>query len=92
MNSLVSTVAYCINMKNHKSRIKQNDMYLKHNAIYNYANIDYVYSSRIDANVVRLFLKNIHVQETETPNSRQLFPLEGRRVMGLESVVHRKST
>lgn len=57
-------------MKNHKSRIKQNDMYLKHNAIYNYANIDYAYSSRIDANVVRLFLKNIHVQETETPNSR----------------------
>ena len=57
-------------MKNHKSRIKQNDIYLKHNAIYNDKNINSVYSLRIDANVVRLFLKNIHIQETETPNSR----------------------
>lgn len=61
LNSLVSTVAYCINMKNHKSRIKQNDIYLKHNAIYNDKNINSVYSLRIDANVGKLFLKNIHI-------------------------------
>ena len=61
MNTLVSTVAYYINMKNHKSKIKQNDIYLKHNAIYNYKNINSVYSLRIDANVVKLFLKNIHI-------------------------------
>lgn len=54
-------IEWNINMKNHKSRIKQNDIYLKHNAIYNHKNINYVYSLRIDANVVRLFLKNIRV-------------------------------
>lgn len=32
-------------------------IYLKHNAIYNYKNINSVYSLRIDANVVKLFLK-----------------------------------